>query len=371
MDETRVGKRVLWGWGLAALVIAVLLVIGGTLAFRGGGAGAVASPSVNVTVATHKWKQVVPGGDCKCANGSAFSFWERQADPTKVVLFLDGGGVCWDAAMCKFVSTDSEGENDLYNWDGRAGEDPGSQTGFFDLGRPDNPFSGYSILYASGCTGDAFLGNAAQKLSPTLTVQHRGYVNGTAALDHLVRQYPHAVQVVVIGKTAGSISAPIYGGLVAERLPHAKVTVFGAQSGAWPDNPDFNAKVLGKAWGAYAAMPRWAVGGMAVRDWGIPRLSIQAGRHAPNIVLARFDYAFDPAASREVTRWMRKDSLAVIKENEAAIEAAGVNVHGYTAPGKRHGLFEFQTFYDLDVGGVKLVDWLRQLISGTAPGDVR
>jgi acyl-homoserine-lactone acylase len=28
------------------------------------------------------WKKVVPGGDCECANGSKFAFWERRADPT-------------------------------------------------------------------------------------------------------------------------------------------------------------------------------------------------------------------------------------------------------------------------------------------------
>jgi hypothetical protein len=34
--------------------------------------------------------QIVPGGDCQCASGGKFSFWERQADPTRVVLFLNG-----------------------------------------------------------------------------------------------------------------------------------------------------------------------------------------------------------------------------------------------------------------------------------------
>ena len=45
------------------------------------------------------WTQIVPGGDCECADGSEFSFWVRQADPTKVVFFLQGGGACFDAAV--------------------------------------------------------------------------------------------------------------------------------------------------------------------------------------------------------------------------------------------------------------------------------
>jgi hypothetical protein len=32
------------------------------------------------------WERVAPGGDCQCADGSEFAFWERRADPTKVVF---------------------------------------------------------------------------------------------------------------------------------------------------------------------------------------------------------------------------------------------------------------------------------------------
>lgn len=377
MDKTSDEKRprIPRGRVFAAIAVAVLLAgVGTAFALNGGGEHDTAPPPASIGTQRHAWKQVVPGGDCQCANGGKFSFWERRADPAKVVLFLNGSGVCWDARMCKFTSTDSEGENDFYNWSSQAGDDPDQEQGFFELDRAGNPFSGYSVIFVSACTGDAFLGDAAQRLSSTLTVQHRGYVNGTAALDYLAEHYPDAAQVVVVGKTAGSIAAPLYGGLVADRLPHAKVTVFGAQSGAWPDNPDFNAKVLGKAWGAYNAMPGWAVDGLTVREWGIPRFWVQAARHAPNLVLSRFDYAFDPAAAVEATKWMPghpPNLLAIIDANEAAIEHAGVTLHSYTAPGKNHGLFEFDTFYDLKVNGVLLVDWLKQLITGRPLDDVR
>ncbi|MFC7387800.1 pectin acetylesterase-family hydrolase [Sphaerisporangium rhizosphaerae] len=368
-------RRVPRGWRLPIIAGLVSLLGAGTaFAFRSDSAQRTATPSGGIGTATHAWRKIVPGGECQCADGGGFSFWERQADPTRVVLFLNGGGVCWDAEMCAFTSTGKAGENDFYDWNDQGGERPYDQkSGFFDLTQADNPFAGYSIIYLSSCTGDAHLGNVAQEYAPTLTVQHRGYVNGTAALDYLATRYPSAAQVVVMGKTAGSIAAPLYGGLVADRLPHAKVTVFGAQSGAWPDNPDFNAKVLGKAWGAYDAVPAWAVGGLTVRNWGIPRFWIQAAHHAPELVLSRFDYAFDPAAAMEVTTWMPGNPpnlLAVIDANESAIETAGVTLHSYTAPGARHGLFEFDRFYDLKVHDVRLIDWLRQLTTGKRPSDV-
>lgn len=332
---------------------------------------AVASYGANQvsTRTSLEWARVVPAptADCRCADGSEFAFWEHRADPAKVVLFLNGGGVCWDAKTCAF--TGEQGESDFYDWSNR-GVEPENRSGMFDVTRSANPFAGYSFIYVSSCTGDAHLGNVSREYSAELTVEHRGYVNGTAALDYLAEHYPDATRVAVVGKTAGSVAAPIYGGLVADRLPNAKVTVFGAQSGAWPDNPDFNADILGARWGAYDTMPDWAVAGLTVRDWGVPRFWTQAGRHHPNLVLARFDFAFDPHAASELTPWTDRNLLAVIDANEAAIEAAGVRLHSYTAPGADHGLFEFDKFYTIKVNGVRLVDWLDDLLGDTPPADV-
>jgi hypothetical protein len=317
-----------------------------------------------------EWNRIEAAADCHCADGSRFGFWERRADPRKVVFFLNGGGVCWDATMCAF--TGEHGENDFYDWSNASAE-PENRSGMFDTTRGDNPFADYSFLYVSSCTGDAHLGDASREYSPGLTVEHRGYVNGTAALDYLAAHYPDAEQVVVVGKTAGSVAAPIYGGLVADRLPDAKVIVFGAQSGSWPDDPDFNADVLDARWGAYDAVPDWAVDGLAARDWGVPRFWTQAARHDPDLVQARFDFAYDPHATSELTRWLDGDPpnlLAELDRNETAIEATGVNLHSYTAPGADHQIFEPDRFYDLEVNGVRLVDWLDTLVTEDPPADV-
>ena len=62
--------------------------------------------------------------------------------------------------------------------------------------------------------------------------------------------------------------------------------------------------------------------------------------------------------------WTPSDQLAVIDANEAAIEEAGVVLHSYTAPGDGHGIFEWPKFYELEVNGEKLVDWVTRLIEG-------
>jgi hypothetical protein len=361
--------------GLVALLL-LLAALATTVTACGGNdddAGAVATtaPATTTAPADQKWKKVVPGGDCECADGSEFAFWERRDNPTKVVFFLDGGGACYDAATCAFTGLGTGGEAN-YDWS-IYGEDPAREGGIFNLARADNPFRDYSFIYVPACTGDAHLGDVTRKYSSRLTVEHNGFVNGTAALSSLAENYPDAAQVVVVGKTDGSVAAPIYGGLASDLLPDAQVTVFGGQSGHIPDDPDLNAEILGELWGAYANMPDWKVNkGLTARDWGAPRFWIQAGLHDPDIVLARFDYAYDreAAGSSEVTGVDPSHQLAVIDANEAAIEKAGVDLHSYTAPGNGHGIFEWPRFYEIEVNGERLVDWVTTLIEGKSVDDV-
>jgi hypothetical protein len=119
-------------------------------------------------------------------------------------------------------------------------------------------------------------------------------------------------------------------------------------------------------------MPDWEVNErLTVRDWG-PTFWIRAGVYDPEIVLARFDYAYDSSAAEDVESMGRDPSelLAMIDANEAAIEDAGVVLHSYTAAGNGHGIFEWPAFYELEVNGVRLVDWVAALVAGKPVDDV-
>jgi hypothetical protein len=216
------------------------------------------------------------------------------------------------------------------------------------------------------------LGDVTREYSQELTVEHNGYVNGTAALGYLAEHYPDVTQVVVVGKSNGAIAAPVYGGLTADLLPDAQITVFGGQAGAVPDNPDLTEQYL-SAWGAFETMPAWEVNeGLTAREWGPRRFWIQAGLHDPEIVLARFDFAYDAEVAEDAESLGLDPSelLAVIDGNEAAIEAAGVVLHSYTAPGDDHGIFEWPRFYEVEVNGVTLVEWVDALLAGQPLDDV-
>ena len=127
--------------------------------------------ATTATAGERGWEQVVPGGDCQCSDGSEFSFWVREANPKKVVVYLQGGGACWSAKTC------APG-GDLYDTSIGSDDAPTGQGGIFDFADKRNPFADYSVVYVPYCTGDVHIGNATTEYAPGLTVHHKGYVNG-------------------------------------------------------------------------------------------------------------------------------------------------------------------------------------------------
>ena len=314
------------------------------------------------TGAAAGWERVVPGGDCQCSDGSQFSFWVREANPNKVVFFLQGGGGCFSAETCA-------PDSGLYL---TAITEAPEREGVFDFADARNPFADYSLVYVPYCTGDVHIGNATTKYAPGLTIQHKGYVNGIAALDHLVATFPAATEVVVMGESAGSMASPLYAGIGSDRLPDARITVLADGSGAYPEVPDITARV-GALWGTGNAIPDWPENaGLTAARWSLPGLFIQSGRHDPEIVFARHDYAYDenqeyrlPLAGIPV-----RDLLSRIDANESHIEDAGVNLRSYIAPGDEHTVLTDAQFYTEEVNGRSLVDWVTGLIAGETVDDV-
>ena len=332
-------------------------------------ASAVCRPILDDAVAASgDWERVEPGGDCQCADGSEFSYWTRDADPSKVVLYLQGGGACWSAETC-----DPEGANEYETAiEAPPGAEPSTSQGIFDFADERNPFADWSFVFVPYCTGDLFLGNATTRYTDDLTIEHKGYVDGTAALDGLAEAFPDASEVVVVGSSAGSAAAPLYGGLAADRLPDARVTVLADSSGAYPDDPGMNAR-LGGVWGTADAIPDWPENaGLTTADWSLPGLYVQSGHHDPDILFARHDYAYDAnqAAHLTLAGVAADDLLSLIDANEAQVEAAGVDVAAYTAPGDGHLALNYDRFYTETVDGTSLVDWVTDLVAGHPGPDV-
>ena len=57
----------------------------------------------------------------------------------------------------------------------------------------------------------------------------------------------------------------------------------------------------------------------------------------------------------------------LIRDNEVRIEAAGVQVSSYLAPGEDHTILGRDEMYSLEVEGVVFVDWLTEYLAADAP----
>jgi len=324
-------------------------------------------PSTSDAPSAAGFAKVVPGGDCACSDGSEFSFWVREADPSKVVLFFQGGGACFTAETCATAAGSSTFKPTTDDSD-----DPSEAGGIFDVDNPENPFTNYSVVFVPYCTADVHLGSNITEYSPDVTIQHKGFVNGSAALDHLVSTFPGSTELVVTGESAGSIPSPLFAGIASDRLPAADITVVGDGSGAYPENAGI-AGLLDTVWGTTKAIPDWPENeGLTAEQWSFLALYVQSGLHDPEITMARHDYAFDEVQEffAELSGIPADQLDTLIDENERIIESRGVKLLTYLAPGTDHTVLSNDRFYAEEVEGVRLVDWVTDLVADEPVADV-
>ena len=316
-----------------------------------------------------EWVQHEAPPECECAHGDPYSYWTRTADPDRVVLYFQGGGACFSAEMC---AEGSRSYSPVASGLEVTGTDAREPSGIFDLNDPDNPFQDWSFVYVPYCTGDLHLGDNVKEYSDEVTVSHKGFVNASAAYDTLLEDFGDADEVFVTGSSAGGVPAPIFGALVADDLPDARVSVLSDASGAYPSSPAVNAGI-GALWGTFDNLPDWPENeGLTPEDWGVTDLFVQAGAHAPAVRFARYDNAYDEvqASFSELAGFGGTDLKATIQGNEAYIEDRGVEVASYLAPGTDHTVLGTPGLYTLEVDGTSFLDWLTAYADGDDVPDV-
>jgi len=300
-----------------------------------------------------------------CADGSPYTFSTRSGDPSKVVVYFQGGGACFNEEDCNF-------ESGIYKATTDPDDHPSNDSeGIWDLSNPANPFDDWTVVFMPYCTGDIFGGNAAAVYSDTLTVQHRGAVNALHAVDYVTAELPTAERIVVTGSSAGGVPAPRVGGLIADEFPDADVAALADGSGGYARNPEVS-RAIGGIWGSFDTLPDWPeIAGLPDGEVTIPDWFKYPGLHAPNLRLARFDHAWDEvqyfyAALAGLDGGMRE----VLDVNEALSEDAGVPLDVYIAAGTDHTILGADELYSLETDGVLFIDWLTTFVDGEVPGDV-
>ena len=147
--------------------------------------------------------RVYPGGETSCIFGSPFAFDVYKGSPSKVFVYFEGGGACWDyptTFVDPLCTTDVE---------------DAPKVGIFDQTHPKNPFKDVTIVNIRYCSGDCHIGENTQH-GILRTATQRGVKNAQATIDWIQRQQrfgelaPELELLIIGGASAGSIGAQVW-----------------------------------------------------------------------------------------------------------------------------------------------------------------
>jgi hypothetical protein len=134
-----------------------------------------------------------------CIAGDPYSVFTRDGDPSKLLIFEQGGGACWQ---------------DFYNCNIDVGDNPLPPfppvdfAGIWNVANPTNPFAGYSVVYMPYCDGSVFSGDndVVDANFPVGPIRyHRGLRNQSAGMDLAKNLFPNATQITLAGSSAGGV----------------------------------------------------------------------------------------------------------------------------------------------------------------------
>ena len=97
-------------------------------------------------------------------------------------------------------------------------------------------------------------------------------------------------------------------------------------------------------------------------------------QHYPDIVFSQYHTAYDNNQAFYFSAMGGGDQFEwseQMYERMDYAESLADNVTTFIAPGERHCIVVFDAFYEVESNGVRLVDWVNQLIAGERPESVR
>jgi hypothetical protein len=351
--------------------------------------------SVNpVQSARCNWHNVLPAAAPGASQGTPYSFWVKEGDPTKLAVILSGGGACWTGENCALHGRPH------YRAFAGLEQDPSNLGGVFDTDNVENPLAGYTLIFLPTANGDVFLGDAtpvydtpAMNGHPEgkLRILHKGFDNAMLALDWMFRTYPQPNTVAVIGWSAGALASPLYTHIVARHYPNTQVTHFADGGGAYHLSEKL--APLFKSWGTENVLKRvegfedFPINGLTFED-----LYIRAAQLHPDIVFHQYNERHDAVQGMfmQLMGERKPDVPAKLDEAHAYIRAKVRNFRTFTSWGNDEAIiggyydavlaknaldnrgrpYVLDRFYTRQTNGVRFLDWFTAAVTGKPVEDV-
>jgi len=155
-----------------------------------------------------EWEWLEPDG-AFCRDGSRAPLAVSvNPDSKDLMIFLEGGGACYDKATC-LGSFSTVGHQFLL------------MGGLFDETVPNNPVKGWNMVYVPYCTGDSHAGTNPSGDVPGGPSGQKfvGYTNMGVFLKTIVPMFPNLERVLLTGISAGGFGASANAVQVMEAFP--------------------------------------------------------------------------------------------------------------------------------------------------------
>lgn len=317
----------------------------------------------------------VPFDDAFCMDGSTTGIGvSLNPDSDLVMIFLEGGGACFDALSCGTVANPR-------GFDGRDFADYEIPLGRGLFARDDasNPLREASFVYVPYCTGDVHGGSNPAGPDGRM---HVGYQNVTAYLRRLVPTFADddegvdAAQVILTGRSAGGLGALVNFDQVQRAFGCTPVHMLDDAGAVLSDTylkPCLQARVR-ERWNLDAAIPADCAtcsceGGGGL--WNVyPYLARRHPERRFGLISAMEDatfrqfygYGYSPRCDFPMSMPGGDYAAGLVEVRERM--AGDANFHTFYVPGSTHTF----TYGGLSttVGGTSLMTWIAQLVSGDA-----
>ena len=325
-----------------------------------------------ISAPSGKWTWVAVSGS-RCRDGSPTGVGIRlNPSSTKVAIYLEGGGACFNTATCA-IALASFGKATFDAWAATVG-----QLGIFDDGAADNPIKDWNVVYVPYCSGDVHAGSASGADVPNGPQDQDfvGYENMGHYLGRLVPTFADATHVLLTGVSAGGFGAAFNYHRVAAAFCPIPVTLIDDSGPPLAD--DYLAPCLQKKWrelwNLAAALPTECAdctlpsgGGLVnyadhlAATWPNSRLGLISSTR-DSVISTFFGYGADGCTkTTPIPGDVYAEGLMDLRDNHLS-SASGWG--SYYVDSTTHTYLIGPGFYLAQVNGVKLTQWMRDLLSG-------
>ncbi len=302
----------------------------------------------------------------------------------KIAIYLEGGGACFNDASCKLLTFNAPSYV--------LGQ------GIFNFNRPENPIGDWNVFYVPYCTGDVHSGSKADGNPGPITGKqnYTGYSNLKLFLSRILATVPDATDEAIMGSSAGGFGTGLTADLVARNVPASVERFTLIDDSGQPMPSQYIVPCLQETW-----RDVWGLDATVLKDCGAscPNQSDYVMDWMQFLINKYAKGAFAPKFMGGLISWTGDSTISTffgfgandckttvpvpmtsaqftagILEFRATMKPQTDRFGTYYASGNAHTFLMMDSsgliqgsgllggLYDTDVSGVKLVDWMKDLL---------